>query len=321
MKNTLAALFLLFPASVSAGHTLDQPTKFASGVINLKNQITLTPAFSPDGLTAYFPQSACSEIGPCPQLLRVSEKKNGQWQPSKPVLLPQDGRVDWPSITPDGRYLLFSWSARRTKYSELDVYEDFDLYRLDLTDPNAEPEPLDIVFGDETDINRPRHGSFAKLRYVHNSTSPVMTEAGDLYFWSERFDAVGERDIFVAERKTDGSLGKTRPLPSPINTPERDNHVWVSPEGGLMLITYGNRGGEGGDDIFVSRKLSEVWSDPQNLGKHVNSPSADFAAKLTPDKKNIVFTSSRDGQALQVYSLPTQTLIDAGKLSTEDLVR
>ncbi|MEP4053066.1 MAG: hypothetical protein ABJN22_12560 [Litorimonas sp.] len=321
MKHILTALFLLSPVGVQAGQSLDQPNKLAVGAINLDDQITLTPAFSPDGRFAYFPQSACTQIGPCPQLLRVSEKVDGQWQPSKPISKLNRGRVDWPSVTPDGNYLLFSWSAPRDRYADLEVYEDFDLYRLDLNNPDAVPEALDAVYGDAADLNRPRHGSFGKLRYVHNSTAPVMTANGDLYFWSERFDAMGERDIFLSERQTNGTQAAAVPLPTPINSTGRDNHAWVSPEGGLMLITYSARGGEGGADIFVSRKEGNVWSDPENLGPHLNGPAADFAAKLTPNKSEVVFTSTRDGRTLQVYTLPTQILIDDGVLTAADLLR
>lgn len=321
MKHLLTALLLTFAPSAFASSGDAQPVKLAPGAINLPGQITLTPAFTPDGQTAYFPQSECAVIGSCPQTLRVSQKVDGVWQPSTAFTLPQEGRVDWPSVSPDGRYLLFSWSADRAKYADLDVQEDFDLYRLDLTDPDAVPEPLDEVYGAKADINRPRAGAVKTLRYVHNETSPVLTRAGDLYFWSERFDAVGERDIFLTPKRADGTYGITRALPAPINSKARDNSIWVSPEGGLMLITYANRGGQGSGDIFVSRKRDDVWSVPQNLGPHVNSPAADFAAVLTPDKSDIVFTSLREGEPSQVYTLPTRVLIEAGTLSEADLTR
>lgn len=322
MKHILAAaLFTSLTPSAFADAEKTAPVKLAPGAINQDGQITLTPAFTPDGQTAYFPQSACAQIGPCPQTLRVSKKLDGVWQPSVAFSLPQEGRVDWPSVTPDGKYLLISWSAEREKYADLDVGEDFDLYRLDLTDPAAAPEPLDIVYGEEADINRPRAVAVKTLRYVHNETSPKFTNDGDLYFWSERFDAVGERDIFILEKDVDGNYGVARPLPAPINSAGRDNHAWVSPEGGLMLITYNERGGEGGADIFVSRKTGGAWTKPENLGPHLNGPASDIAAVLTPDKSKIIFTSTRNGGLLQVYSLPTQVLIDAGTLTEADLSR
>lgn len=318
MKTFILIFGVLVPFAAVAN---ELPAKFAEGSINKAGQITLTPAFTPDGLTAYFPQSDCAQIGPCPQTLQISQKIGGVWQKSRPVSLPQAGRVDWPSVSPDGKHLLFSWSAKREKYSNLSVREDFDLYRLDLTNKDAVPEPLDLVYGELADLNRPRHGAVATLRYVHNETAPQLTHAGDLYFWSERLDAVGERDIFIAERQADGKLAPAKALGTPINSPLRDTYGWVSPEGGLMLLSYPDRGGSGGSDIFVSRKLDGSWSEPQNLGPSLNSAAADFGARFTPDKQNLVFTSTRDNQALQVFSLPTRILIEDGTLTEADLRR
>ncbi len=322
MKHLLAfsASLLFAPHAVASGGQA-QPVKLAPGAINQPGQITLTPAFTPDGLTAYFPQSECAQIGPCPQTLRISQKIDGVWQVSEAFPLPQMGRIDWPSITPDGKYLLISWSADRAKYADLDVEEDFDLYRLDLTKADAVPEPLDIIYGEAADINRPRSGAIKRLRYVHNETSPQMTLDGDLYFWTERFDAVGERDIFILPQEDDGNYDIAKPLPAPINSTGRDNHAWVSPAGELMFITYNERGGEGRADIFVSRKIDGTWTEPENLGPHLNGPASDIAAKMTPDKSDIVFTSTREGGLLQVYTLPTEVLISAGTLTEADLSR
>jgi len=313
------AIVLLFQLPLT---TNAEATRFAPSAISMDGRLTLTPTFTPDGKTAYFAQSQCADIGPCPQTLHVSRLSQTGWSRSEPVALPASGRVDWPSVSPDGRYLFFSWSASRTRYEGLDLYEDFDIYRLDLSQSDAIPVALDTA-----DINRPRAGSIRQRAYFHNSTSPVQTANGDLYFWSERIDAIGERDIFYAPTDGDGNWLIARPLSAPINSKGRDNHAWVSPAGGLMLISYPDRGGEGDEDIFVSRKVGGQWSEPINLGAEINSPYADFAPKLSPDGAFIVFTSSRPYQdssgnpTLQVWSVDTQTLIDAGTLMIEDLSR
>lgn len=313
----LAVACLLVPAAGGA-----EATRFAPGSVSIDGRITLTPAFTPDGRTAYFAQSPCADIGPCPQTLHVSVLGDDGWSRSNPVALPKRGRVDWPSVSPDGRYLLFSWNAPRDRYAGLDLVDDFDLYRLDLRAENALPEPLDTA-----DLNRPRAGAIKTLRYFHNSTSPSLTRDGDLYFWSERADAIGERDIFVAPADGNGGWRIARPLPAPINSKGRDNHAWVSPAGGLMLISYPDRGGIGGEDIFVSRKVDGRWSEPRNLGARINSRYGDFAPKLSPDGAFIVFTSNRPyadttGEAtLQVWQVPTADLIDAGTLTEADLTR
>lgn len=301
-------IFLLFFATPVAA----APERLAPKVISREGQITLTPGFSPDGQTAYFARSDCADIGACPQRMMRARKSAGVWQRSEPFKLVGDGntangtpsRVDFPSVTPDGRSLLFSWSVARADREGLAINEDFDLYRLDLTDADAAPVPLDGA-----DINRPRAGAIAKKEYFHNENSPVLTRSGDLYFWTERADGVGSRDVYVAPGDGKGGFKIARPLASPTNGKGLDTMGHVSADGLLMLLAYGDRGGQGGSDIFVSRKVAGNWTVPVNLGPMVNSIAEEFGATITPDGKDLVFSSTRafSGQKaglIQVWTIP-----------------
>lgn len=298
----LFALFASIPFCTYAAE--DEPQRFAPDQLDQDGKVTLSPGFSPDGQTIYFAQSECSPIWECPQRLRRAQRTAQGWTTPEDVPLPRDGRVDWPSVSPDGKTLLFSWSAERDELAGLDIRENFDLYSLDLTDPAA--VPIALTSGD---INRPRAGSLKTLRFMHNETLPSLTSTGTLYFMTERPDGIGERDIYVARPAQDGMFRTAVPLPAPINTSGRDDGVWVDAEGSIMLLSYPNRGGEGGSDIFISFMKAGSWSKPQNVGARINSSYADFGARLTPDKTEIVFTSDRpydeqEAGLLQVWSAP-----------------
>lgn len=301
-RALVPAVFLIL-----AGMALAEPThpeRLAPKQLAQDGRVTLSPGFSPDGNTIYFAQSACSPIWKCPQTLKRAERAGAGWTAVVDVVLPREGRVDWPSVSPDGNTLFFSWSAERPELANLDISENFDLYTLDLTDPNATPVP--ITSGD---INRPRAGSLKRLRFMHNETLPSLTAAGVLYFMTERPDGLGERDIYVAQPDGTGHFSTAVPLPPPVNSSGRDDGVWVDASGTVMLLSYPDRGGEGGADIFLSRRGVNGWSKPSNLGPRINSPYAEFGARLTPDGTQIVFTSDRPfaGQAaglLQVWIAP-----------------
>ncbi|MGB7406118.1 MAG: hypothetical protein WA906_10535 [Pacificimonas sp.] len=271
------------------------PELFAPEALKASGRITLTPGFTPDGRTMYFAQSDCIPIWECPQRLKASTRTANGW--SKPIIvdLPQDARVDYPSVTPDGRFLLFSWAAKREIYQGRDADStNFDLWRLDLSRPDATPEPID-----GPDLNRLRAGEVATLRFVNNETAPVMTEAGNLYFWSERLDGLGDRDIYVALNDGRGGLKAPMPLPAPVNTAGRDDGAWVTPDGRTMLMTSSDRGGCGGSDLFVTRKTDEGWREPQNLGCHINSEADDYAGTLIPGTSRLVFASTRMAEGLR----------------------
>ncbi|MEM9401724.1 MAG: hypothetical protein AAGA44_04440 [Pseudomonadota bacterium] len=60
-----------------------------------------------------------------------------------------------------------------------------------------------------------------------------------------------------------------------------------------MLITYSDRGGCGGSDLFQSRLIDGKWTEPMNLGCKINSPFSEYAASMVPGTKQIVFPSDR----------------------------
>lgn len=302
-----SALVAVSPAPQAATQGA-APQRLAPDDLQQDGRVTLTPAFTPDGDTMYFAQGECSPIWECPQRLKRSRRTAAGWSTPERVALPVESRVDWPSVSPDGRTLWFSWAKARVRDDGSVVYEDFDLYTLDLTDPHAEPRVVDGA-----DINRVRGGAVRTLRFVHNETAPSLTRDGDLYFWTERLDGMGERDVYLARRDPDGGFRTAAPLPPPVNSKGRDAGAWVDPEGTTMLLTYNERGGSGGADLFVSRQVDGRWSEPVNLGPSVNSRYEDFSARLTPDRNHLVFTSTRpfDDQPpglIQVWTIPVASV-------------
>lgn len=288
---TCAALVGTIPLWAAADPAPEAPTEprmFLPEVLAPAGRITLTPGFSPDGSTMYFAQTECTPIWECPQRLKRIVRMGDGWSAPERVPLPQDARVDYPSVTPDGRYLLFSWSATRPEYAGRDIDVNFDLWRLDLTDPAATPEPLE-----GPDLNRIREGTIKKLRFVHNETAPILTNAGDRYFWSERLDGLGDRDVYLARADGKGGFQRPEPLPAPINSAGSDDGAWVSPDGRTMLITYSDRGGCGGSDLFIAHRTGDTWTAPVNLGCTINSSADEYAATLIPGTRTLVFASTR----------------------------
>lgn len=281
-----------------------QPQRFAPGHLQQDGRISMTPVFAADGQRLYFTQSECGEIGRCPQRLKTSTRSAGGW--SRPRLLPIDPevRADWPSLSPDGSRLLFAWAPTRPEHAALDVREDFDLYSLDLGEPGAQPQRLE-----GPDLNRVRGGAIKRTRFVHNETQPLLLDNGELYFWSERLDGIGGRDVYRAV--ADGGGGWQRPvaLASPVNGSADDAVGWIDGDAQAMLITSNRAGGLGGADLYLVLCEGGRWGAPRNLGESVNSEFEDFAPRLSPDRSLLLFSSTRPfpGQVaglIQIWSVP-----------------
>ena len=99
--------------------------------------------------------------------------------------------------------------------------------------------------------------------------------------------------MYRARPDGEGSFQAPEPLPEPINSEGRDDGAWVSPDGQTMLITYADRGGCGGGDLFIAYRRDGEWIEPVNLGCDINSPYGELAATLIPGTRTLVFPSTR----------------------------
>lgn len=115
---------------------------------------------------------------------------------------------------------------------------------------------------------------------VNSASSEIGAELSldglSLYFGSDRPGGLGGVDIWVSRRAC-----RECPWASPvnlgpnINSPEPDGGAALSPDGRLLYFSSARAGGEGGDDIWVSRRSNKkddfAWGPPVNLGPVVNT--------------------------------------------------
>lgn len=115
-----------------------------------------------------------------------------------------------------------------------------------------------------------------------------------LWFSRNRPGGAGGYDIWLSRRTNAGWGAAT---PAPFNSPTRDFDPAYSPDGRFVYFSSDRPGGLGKDDIYRVAVTGAGFGEPENLGSAVNSPANDWAAMLSPDRTQLLFSSDRPGGA------------------------
>ena len=124
---------------------------------------------------------------------------------------------------------------------------------------------------------------------------PSISLDGDTLFFTRRVHHTNE-DLFEAYRLPEGGWSKAHGLPGNINTNENEGAQTVSIDGQWMILDICNSAeGRGGCDLYISYRTPDGWSAPENLGDSINTEFRETGASLSPDKKDLYFSSNRPG--------------------------
>jgi outer membrane protein OmpA-like peptidoglycan-associated protein/tetratricopeptide (TPR) repeat protein len=114
----------------------------------------------------------------------------------------------------------------------------------------------------------------------------------------------GKSEDFYACKKMDGKWSKAVNIGPPINTMGNEGAQCISADGQTLIFTAcseydgypGGRNGFGSCDLFIAKKLANgKWSNPENLGKNINSESWESQPSLSSDGQTLYFVSNRAG--------------------------
>ena len=91
-----------------------------------------------------------------------------------------------------------------------------------------------------------------------------------LFMSLQRRDSKGGIDLYVSFREGEGLYGPPINLGNAINTPENEFSPFIAADNKTLFFSSSRRGGIGGADIYVAKRLDEswtYWSTPKNLGR------------------------------------------------------
>jgi hypothetical protein len=215
------------------------------------------------------------------------------------------------SMYPDARYYL-----AKIKHKQKNVDEAIALLNTYILTPKKKRLHTD----EETDyflnvcksaknlVAKPHRSIIKNIGKSINSTAAdyvpvVVPDESAMYFTSRRSgssnnvkDEVGvfKEDVYVSYK--DGDVWQTaQNMGEPINTENNDACVAISPDGQRMIIYRTAADKVSGDLYLTTAGSNNKWTEPQLMGKEINSQFIETSACFSNDTSEFYFSSNRPG--------------------------
>jgi len=251
----------------------------------------LGPLISPDGKTLYVfrenhPKNTGSDLKQ--DIWFSTLQEDGSWSVMENIRKPLNnkGHNAVVSVTPDGNTLLL-----------MNTYN---------ADGSAKSSGISISHRMENGWSIPEDVNiknfYNRNKYTNNCLS---ADRMALIVSLERDDSFGDLELYVCFLEDEGTWSEPTNLGSTINTFASDFSPFLAADN--VTLYYGTYGkpGYGSADIFVTRRLDSTWtnwSEPQNLGLEINSPSWDAYYTIPASGEYAYLVSYETGNA-DVYRI------------------
>jgi outer membrane protein OmpA-like peptidoglycan-associated protein len=209
---------------------------------------------------------------------------------------------------------------------DTDYFRDYNLpYAIDLAGTGAFEKALDAVkvFLSATNLNETsiKAGNYRKRCFefavnykkdnpgsylfepknlgdsVNTAASeywPTITIDGKKLIFTRLIDHINED--FYETGRTDTAWTLAKPLKGFVNTNANEAAQTISQDGRQLIFTGCNyQESYGACDLYISYLTPDGWSAPENLGDSINTEFWESGPSLSPDKKDLYFSSNRSG--------------------------
>jgi outer membrane protein OmpA-like peptidoglycan-associated protein len=123
---------------------------------------------------------------------------------------------------------------------------------------------------------------------------PSISLDGKHLVFTRRVNSINE-DFYQSDRLENG-WSNARSLPGNINSNNNEGALNISQDGQWLIFTGCNfQNGFGSCDLFISYLTPQGWTTPENMGPNFNTEFWESAPSLSPDKRDLYFTSNRTG--------------------------
>ncbi len=167
---------------------------------------------------------------------------------------------------------------------------------LSQNDESSDPEEYSIksnIYNSQV-----KQGEFSKAALINESINTLsgteeivgLSATGEIMLvYLNNQKAKG--DLFISY-KNNGAFTDLIKLDETINSSAHEIAATISKDGETIFFASDREGGQGGTDIYISKKLPiGGWGPPQNLGANINTPFNEDFPSISPDGKTLYFSS------------------------------
>jgi len=233
------------------------------------------PVLTPDGKTMYFSSLRRSVHGK--ENIFVSSHRNMVWaDPIEVDELCTDFNESLGSMSADGKtaYLFGYYHKSNT---------NGDIYQSVLTEKGYWSQPSLI----------------SEVSSKYYDLQPFVWKDEVMVLTSNRHGNHDNYDLFVSQKRG-GVWSEPVNIGASINTQYDEQSPFISPCGRYLYFASNGHPGYGGNDIFVSTRLGDTWTEwskPVNMGPIINSVKDDRYYTISPDGQFAYLSSTRMGGA------------------------
>jgi Tol biopolymer transport system component len=222
-----------------------------------------------DGNEIYFAQWGGEPMS----RIMYSKIENGHWLEPRNIEITGKFR-DWDqNLSPDGKRIYFC--SYRPVNDGGKPKEDSDIWVT---------EKIDNQWSEPKNLGMPVNSNGEE---VH----PSIAENGNLYFFGRDNTIL---DIYFAKYENGHYLEPVK-LGNEINSEFLELDPFIAPDESWLIFQSNRNGGFGKMDLYISfkDKANNKWTDAINMGKVINSESAEYTGRLSLDKKYFFFMRDR----------------------------
>ena len=130
---------------------------------------------------------------------------------------------------------------------------------------------------------------------VKSEYYPSITINDSMFVFTRRGEGYRE-DFYESTILGDKKYSKSKLINGDINIEPSKGAINISQDGDWLIFAgYNFRGGYGDFDLYISYYTPTGWSQPENLGRNINTESWESSPSLSPDKRALFFSSNRPG--------------------------